>query len=400
MLNNISHFLKLLLVLSISFCVSGCSNLKEKELVKLSSNFETIIIDTNVVSLKVSEISKSITYVPLETKETNLIGKIDKIQYFEGVIFILDKRISKSIFLFDKEGKFLYQKKAGTGDMKRITSIADFAIDNNNKIIYIYADDEKTVLAYSIKDGTFIKNFKINSYFSRLQIINSNAFLFLRDGLDQYKDDYGEARICLIDSTGELINRWIDNPINPFLSGGEIICNENSSGNAILISRMFKDTIYSFPVSKMTIEARYKVDIGRSMVTSDFFQTKDPEFFKKQFEDSSTSYISGHLFDTKKIFSFFIKRGNSICLFWQNKLSKQQYMIKNFINDYDYSVLPLMSYMNDSIFLSVIPPSMLHQQYSLNSGLQNFTNKYSMLIKLTKSLTPDSNPIICFVELK
>mgnify|MGYP000202535794 CR=1 FL=1 len=46
-------------------------------------------------------------FVKLETNESCLLGAIDQIEVFANKIYILDSYQTKSIYVFDKEGKYL-----------------------------------------------------------------------------------------------------------------------------------------------------------------------------------------------------------------------------------------------------------------------------------------------------
>lgn len=76
---------------------------------------------------------KSLKVIFLETNESCLIGMITKIQVYDKYIFILDSSVAKSLYVFDKDGRFI--RKIGTigGAPGDYVSIDDFAINHDNK---------------------------------------------------------------------------------------------------------------------------------------------------------------------------------------------------------------------------------------------------------------------------
>lgn len=106
--------------------------------------------------LKVSSFSKSIKYIPLETNDSVLIGRIDRVIKREDKIFILD-RLTESIFCFNTNGEFLYKlSRRGQGPEEYYAAV-EFKITEDENII-IYSSGQGL---YYYNKNKFIK--KINS---------------------------------------------------------------------------------------------------------------------------------------------------------------------------------------------------------------------------------------------
>ena len=108
---------------------------------------------------------KSIKIIPLETNESCLIGNITKIIVFEQYIFVLDNFIANSLYVFDKEGRFIRKIGSigqGPGEFDRIS---DFAIDRVNKTVYIKGGRFPRIHKYDLATGKFIQtiNFDLNA---------------------------------------------------------------------------------------------------------------------------------------------------------------------------------------------------------------------------------------------
>lgn len=103
--------------------------------------------------LQIDSIFSGFKAIPLETKKECLIGKIIKTKIYKGKMFILDEL--KSLFVFNTNGKFLYEiGKRGKGPGEYL-ELRDFDIDSNGNV---YILDFRRILMYK-NDGTFLKKF-------------------------------------------------------------------------------------------------------------------------------------------------------------------------------------------------------------------------------------------------
>jgi len=376
-------------------CLYSCSIADTHENIQVSPKFASLNIDTTIVVKNISEIAKEIKYVPLQSSNANLIGAVDKVDYFSNMLFVLDKKISKALYVFDTSGKLLYKKKVNEGELDRIASISDFSIDKKNKTLWLYSSGERQILKFTLPEGGYLKRLKVNGYFSDISSVDSGRFVLLRDGLTKYADKYNNERVCLFDSNGNVIKSWLDQPLNHQVSAGMIIKDQSPiNDNHLLICRMFDDTIYS--INNSRLEAEYKLPLH-----SDISSIQDERSMLLFIKDYPTSFVTGrNIFNTQRYLALYVKRGDIVCLLLYDKTQKSGSIFKALINDFDNISLPMVDYMDDSCFISLADPSQLQQQYHFVSNSPNFTTKYSQLIKLNDVITRRSNPVVIFGKLK
>ena len=109
-----------------------------------------------------SSLFKSLKIVPLETNELCLIGRINKIMVFDQYIFVLDNTIANSLYMFDKEGRFIRKiGSVGQGPGEYI-GISDFAIDRVNRTIYIIGSRLPRIHKYDLATGKFIQTIHLD----------------------------------------------------------------------------------------------------------------------------------------------------------------------------------------------------------------------------------------------
>lgn len=154
--------LLLLLILFFS-CKKDNENRTTKYLSYANDLHTTLYLDhcekENVLNM--SSIFTKAKPIILELKDSSLIGKINKIEEYNNNLVILDRNISKSIFIFDKSGQFLSKIGANGSGPGEFTSISDYTIDHENNIIYVLDDNTQFISIFNLEDGEFVNRIDI-----------------------------------------------------------------------------------------------------------------------------------------------------------------------------------------------------------------------------------------------
>jgi hypothetical protein len=75
--------------------------------------------------------------IKLETNDSILIGKVTSIEFFSGRYFVFDRDLSKALFIFNSEGRFIAKTKYGKGPGE-ILAPWDFYIDKQKSQLLIW----------------------------------------------------------------------------------------------------------------------------------------------------------------------------------------------------------------------------------------------------------------------
>ncbi len=112
-------------------------------------NGKTIKINISAIkdSIVFSDDKLDIVYIPLETNDKSLIGRIDKI-YSDTAIYVLDSKLSQSLFVFDKHGKFISKISARGQGPGEYTTPLDFMVSKKNKNVWILDLNQKKAICY------------------------------------------------------------------------------------------------------------------------------------------------------------------------------------------------------------------------------------------------------------
>ena len=154
--NNVFYILLCLGVMFISF---GCNNSQVKDTKPhLVIDIDTLSTDGTILF---SQVFDDYEIIPLETNEDCIIGSVASIRFCNDYIVILDSRISKSVFVFDHNGKFIRKiGSIGKGPGEYI-SPHSISINDNTKEILVYDGIYNKVNIYSFS-GEFHKSIKLD----------------------------------------------------------------------------------------------------------------------------------------------------------------------------------------------------------------------------------------------
>ena len=161
-------------LLSVLFLLGSCKNDSPENAGR------SILVNTNKIDTTSFFLDDKLNkHIVLETTPESTMGTIDKLTVRENKIYILDKEITKSLFVFSIEGKFLYKiNRAGRGPGEYIFP-DDFSIDNSENEILIWDIDQKKILLYNknqfIKEKSIPHNFSFISHLKNHIVAVNNS---------------------------------------------------------------------------------------------------------------------------------------------------------------------------------------------------------------------------------
>lgn len=225
----------------------------------------TVPLNRDSGSIKMSDIIDSLEYIRLETTEQCLIGKVDRIIPAEDCFLLVDRWKTRSVFIFDRTGKFI-RKIAfrGRGPQEYI-ALTDADYDVDGKQLVILDSFSRKLLFYSL-GGEFIRKIDLYSAFQRMACVGDGKIALYADynKVFNFETKTGFPNIVFLDTkTGEMKgDLFFDKDINP--KGIIISLNNNFSkfsSHASGLIMPLNDTIYQL-FDNGSIGRRYFVDLG------------------------------------------------------------------------------------------------------------------------------------------
>lgn len=144
---------------------------------KAGVEINSLVLNIDIPSEN-SPAMKDIIYIPLEINDNCLIGNIDKIIYRAEQFYIFDRN-SKTVFVFNDKGEFLYNiQKIGNGPGEYIDP-TDMDVDELGNV-YIADNPTQKIIKYISGNVNQFETIDIGKYFLDFVIADSNL-IYLGD---------------------------------------------------------------------------------------------------------------------------------------------------------------------------------------------------------------------------
>ena len=173
------------LVIYILVCLVTFLSCKTDKKPQNTSEYNIISIDEDDFddSKDISKIIKEIEFIQLETVKESQIGVIDLIKEYKDYYYILDRKISKSLFIFDNNGCFIKRiSNAGKGPYE-FTKPYFFTIDKFSNQIIICATEEHKIIKYSLL-GDFEEEITLDMAPFCIEVLNESKYIVKFSGIE------------------------------------------------------------------------------------------------------------------------------------------------------------------------------------------------------------------------
>ena len=165
----------------------------------------------NDISLET--IFSEIDFIKLKFLPGRFLGGIDKIQYDDNFIIILDKFQTKSLNVFDfTTGQQIFVVDSGDDSPFGPYSIFDFDFDSSMGRIQIYDENQSRILQYSMQ-GQLLSNKRINfAFFNFVGFNEKMAFYTVSRKNSHLGENFSESKVFISDSTFRIVAHGLPHP--------------------------------------------------------------------------------------------------------------------------------------------------------------------------------------------
>ena len=321
-MRNFSH------VIWAFFCVFFSCSTRNSE-TEFVVDLDNITIDTIHYSLFVD----SITYIPLETNDSCLIGSVTDMIVSDNEILILDNQ-QQTVWIFDKLGKFknsIQRRGNGPGEYMRLTQ---FEYDKSNERLLLLDMWSKTILHYST-EGTYLRTDTLDRYCADFKILDDGYLLSMIGERDSM--------------AGVFHYRMSENKSKKILSRD---CNLTCSYNWEMVSYDNNITFMSPPLENrlyscnMTGELNIEIPFKMYPLPS---RTYDEDESMQHLQD----YIRTNYIETSRwIYATYWNAESSLRVFLFDKQNKTYQIGKKMVNDMDgFKFIAISSACDDNCFV-------------------------------------------------
>ncbi|MCH7396618.1 6-bladed beta-propeller [Belliella sp. DSM 107340] len=350
----------------------------------------------NTSEIKYEDYIDFVKYVKLETTDESLIGGVDNLLFDDEKIFVVDKYVTKSIFVFDMKGRFMHKIHAVGDGPDKYFSIRDVSLDVSNKRICLVDLDGRRIKFYTY-EGDFIESVRMPFLFSSMIHLTDGQFVF-NSGLsaNQDKEDIDGYSLVVADMEGKVSYKAFEDRNHNF--SFTIQDPLRISGSDIFFNPRYRNVIYS--ISQEGALPFYKLDMG----IHGFPQERLPSINTQEYleMDANKSFVNGYIslkdgamfiiFGDKQVFNVLYSKesGNSISLLKPvfSHFSHPLFSSNgspSYFHYYDQSIVTV-SWPDVVLMLGEIFPKSDRDESGLN--------------QLLEGIDKSSNPVLTWFDLK
>lgn len=345
------------------------------------------------IELRFSDFFDTLRIVPLETNENTLIGGIDKVLTTDAGIFVLDRRIAESLYLFDYDGKIL-RSFVGTGEGPgEFIRVSNFFWNPETRTVTIQDNSLPKVLEMTL-DGEVIRDERLvgDAFFFDLLPIRNGYFALKPNG-----DDTG-VNFELLDSKWSSQGQAFAVPVrHPAIVGNpkfQYFYPEMDGG--VLIKEPLKNEIFRIEQSRELDEFVLEFE-SNSWIPSKV--TLESQEAYREIWESGAFALGDQIQDMGQVLLMNFWEGNKIGMLSLNKSTGEARIVENWINDMDGIVkkIPGLMPSNEQPGQLIIdlPPAEISNLLHSSEG----TNPYR---EIAKGIPADreSNPVLFIYSKK
>lgn len=218
-------------------------------------------------SVNLSELFNAYEVIILDDAEgMAMFGDVTKVMEANNKMVIFDNEIASSIFVYDKQGNFIFKTNEGEGPTETLL-IEVFCIDETNNQLVVLDNGAMSIKFYDLANGEFVKSIKLNDHHFGISSVNGTVWLKNSLGVAQSKydnaklialkhngneDDFSITNLPLMTEDGEEYTRYVAGDI-AFLK----------SGSQTFYAEGYGHKIYSLSIDDGTLLNTVEIDFGK-----------------------------------------------------------------------------------------------------------------------------------------
>ncbi|WP_270542346.1 6-bladed beta-propeller [Butyricimonas paravirosa] len=114
------------------------------------------------------DLIKNYKLIPLETRDSVIIGKIDKAILYKDQIYIATFHRDQAVYIFNLQGKFLHKINTIGRGPEEYLQLSDIFIDENNQTLNLLSRIDAKLLTYDINNLNIIKSSPLPKAFYKM----------------------------------------------------------------------------------------------------------------------------------------------------------------------------------------------------------------------------------------
>jgi len=341
-----------------------------------------------------SQLVDTTFYLPLESPPEHLIGSCTRLLAWENRFYIVDKRKTRSVFAFDRHGKFLFQiRRVGRGPGEYTEPYA-FIINKQARLLEIYDRTQRKILSFDMQ-GNYLRERTFPWYVKDLIAVENNYLAYSTS----YDPGYITHRLMLLSPQGAVLKQYLpfDQKEVDDLGVTNFSCQAGISFTCWRYNTVFH-------LQGQQLLPAYTIEYGPYSVLDDFFQHDIIEHQMELLKAKGLAHGISDMLETDRYLTFtYMYNGHSNMAFY-SKRTQQLLSSSRCLNDIDGVPVQPMKTTYQEYLVSIIWPAAMERNLEMIQS-DKFYRKVPVQVinrlkTLLKQTQPNSNPWLIFYKLK
>ena len=353
--------------------------------------------DENAV-VDLDKVIDSVRFVKLEVTDSSLVGKIDKVFFDAGKIFVVDRSSAKGVFIFDADGRFLTHIGSLGKAPNEFLELRDVTIDRDKQQLILLDLSGRKCIFYDYQ-GNFLYSKKMYFYFSGLEVLDSNhVALSTETATNFHVPSINNNYLVVGDFEGRPSAKYF-----PYNEGARAFTYFNEFplrkfGDQVFFNPRYNDTLFGIAGGNLT--ARFALDMkGDEISAQDKIGLTDASFTKLI---SRYAYFNGeYVYTDNALFGKVEAPSSSVYFFYSpasNKtMSGRQLGVTK--SELGFFSSPIGAGEKNEM-VGVINPAELMNMNKYMTTSNTLKSLDKQFRDLLKNITENDNPVLFIYKIK
>jgi hypothetical protein len=386
---KVKHLFKSI-ILGIYLILISCGTKDDPNIIKLFIDID------DIQEMNYSDIFDSYEIIPLETSQDILIGEIDKVLFSDDLIFVLDKRITKTVFAFGKEGKFRFKITSqgfGPGELYSPTNIT---LNHDKQELVVVDGRQGKFLIYDF-EGRYKKEIKKVEMSSPYDININDGKFYIVDG---FTDNWSERLKVTDDELNVIKSIDVFMPEDfKLIEGKKSTYLYEQSGKR---GFFYKEALYNrfIEIKGDAIEKNYIFIFSDEQFKATPGKIYKAFDFDQEFRRADKYAIGDNMVNSENFSLIGIAKGDHVIIALWDRQKNKVTRVSQFLNDMDGILFPITGIPPGNgiadLFVFAIHPKDLAYASNRHNGSSIPYDNYAK----EKGIQPDDNPILFVYKMK
>ncbi|MCF0189738.1 MAG: 6-bladed beta-propeller [Marinilabiliaceae bacterium] len=369
---------------------------KVKLMKRGDDNYDVVTIPSlgkEMLVINIHEYFDSISVVKLETTDSSVVGRIDKLYITSEGIVILDRDKARSVKLFDHSGKYKHSFGCVGNGPGKFSEATDLFVAENQ--VVILDQFQNKIIVYDM-NGDMMEEKRIPFIAVQVGVSSTGKYYFAGSNCQNYHiDDLVDYNLWSCDSSMQVDSKWFYSNHSEDKLSFLSFNNLTKGGEKLWYSSMHTDSIFSIDndnLIKKEFVLNYEDNHDMNCFYSDF------DKFKEEFNLGKLNIMMDYIASDDLLLLSISHKTCTNVLFNRRTKAILAFDMIAFDGDANHSLGYSGTLYNDRVVWFLYPENYL--TYNSVKDWNLTPESQELLNQLSENITHEDNPVLVFMRPK